>query len=197
MHPIERLRYVARAGDAPDRFLVSEAAASLAAFAREPNALLVAQRQLISRRPESPGLLCLAAHMAHAPDAVGAGYEFATSLEFDKTMEVAEVLAVAEAGGTDVIDSIASGPGQVLCPAGTTAWVDHARSSGRSVVVVMPRGTRLPKLLWASYLKRNGGDAAGELLAIDAFDDLVLDSGVQPISAWTPDAPDAAEFARV
>lgn len=197
MHPIERLRYVARAGDAPDRFLVSEAASSLAAFAREPNALLVAQRQLISRRPESPGLLCLAAHMAHATDAVGAGYEFATSVELDSTMEVAEELAVTEAGGTDVIDSIASGPGEVLCPAGTSAWVEHARSAGRSVIVVMPKGTRLPKLLWASFLERNGGEAAGELLPMETFDDLVTDSGIQPVSAWRPDAPDAAEFARL
>jgi len=188
---------MARAGDVPDRFLVAEAASSLAAFGRQPNALLVALRQLIARQPESPGLLCLAALMAHAAEPVEAGHAFARELDSDPTMDTAEELALAEAGGTDVIDSVASGPGQVLCPPGTSAWVAQARSEGRSVVVVMPLGTRLPKHLWASYLERNGAGAAGDVLNTDLFDELVVGTGTVAVTAWSPDAPDAVEFAKV
>ncbi len=207
MHPIERLRYVARAGSAPDRILVSESVPALAAFARKPQALLVAVRQLIVRQPDSPGLYALAAHMIHALDAIDAGWDFAALLEQDRTAEIAESIAITEAGGTDVIDSIASGRGaggavDVLCPAGTTAWIAHAREGGRSVAVVTPVGTRLPAMLWAGFLERNGLSSPepttgeSERIPLDAFDDLIGPDGIQPLSAWEPDAPDVAEIAR-
>lgn len=200
VHPIERLRYVARAGSAPDRILVAESVPALGAFASRPGAMLVALRQLIVRQPDSPGLLGLAAHMVQSLDPVEAGWEFADSLERDRTSEHAEEIAIAEAGGTDVIDSIASGPGMVVCPAGTKAWIDHARSSGRSVAVVTPKGTRLPRLLWNSYLERNGLSSEGsgaEVLSMDLFDDHIGPEGSAPLDDWTPDSPDVAEVARL
>lgn len=49
MHPIERLRYVARATGAPADDVVREAAASLAGFADDPASLVTACRRLIDR----------------------------------------------------------------------------------------------------------------------------------------------------
>ncbi|MFT7474150.1 MAG: hypothetical protein ACI81L_001071 [Verrucomicrobiales bacterium] len=207
MHPIERLRYVARAGAAPDQILVAESVPAFAAFADDPRAMLVALRQLVTRQPDSPGLLGLAAHMVQSLDPVDAGWVFSNELEFDTTSEVAASIAIAESGGTDVIDSIASGPDAVLCPAGTTAWIEHAKSLGRSVAVVTPFGSRLPNLLWRSYLERNGVAAlsehakpepmSAECLDIEVFDDLIGPDGVAPISSWKPDCPDVAEVARL
>lgn len=205
MHPIERLRYVARVGDAPDRFLVAESAHGLAAFSHDQNALLVAVRQLIARHPRSTGLLCLAAHMLHDVDPSSAAYEFAEKLESDRSIDHAESIAVAEAGGTDVIDSIASGSDMVLCPSGTRAWVEHARDAGRSVVVVTPTGSRLPSMLWRGFLDRNsfpvdvaqGNRNSGpELLSVGCFDDLIDSNGVTPLAGWVPDCPDVAELSR-
>ena len=178
---------------------------ALAAFGRDPNALLVALRQLISRQPESPGLLALGATMLHALDPVQAGYDFVDRLHVDPTAELAELIASAEAGGTDVIDSIASGPGQVVCPAGTDAWIDSARAAGRSVVVVTPLGSRLPNHLWEGYLGRNGWDRPVEpdepavipvVLPLETFDDLIDGEGVRPLDSWSPDCPAAIEIAR-
>jgi len=207
VHPIERLRYVARAGAAPDKILVAESVPAFSAFADDPRAMLVALRQLITRQPDSPGLLGLAAHMVQSLDPVDAGWVFANELEFDPTSEIAASLAIAESGGTDVIDSIASGPGEVLCPAGTTAWIEHAKSLGRSVAIVTPYGSRLPNLLWRSYLERNGLAALSahaepepmsvERLPLDRFDDLIGPDGVAPVTSWKSDCPDVAEVARL
>jgi len=200
VHPIERLRYVARAGSAPDRILVSEAVPALGAFVRRPGAMLVALRQLIVRQPESAGLLALAAHMVQALEPVEAGWAFAESLEMDRTTDQAEEIARSESGGTDVIDSLVSGPSEVLVPMGTTAWIEHARSAGRSVVVVTPLGTRLPRLLSKSYLERNGFSSDHrdvELVDLETFDDVIGPEGLLPVSSWQADCPDVAEVARL
>lgn len=162
--------------------------------------MLVALRQLIVRQPESPGLLALAAHMVQSLDPIEVGWAFAESMQQDRTADLAEEIALAEAGGTDVIDSLVSGPAQVLAPMGTTAWIEHARASGRSVVVVTPLGTRLPSMLWKSYLERNGysgDDDAVELVDLDAFDDVIGPEGLLPVDSWRADCPDVAEIARL
>ncbi len=197
---MERLRYVARAGSAPDRILVAESVPALGAFAGQPGPMLVALRQLIVRQPESAGLLALAAHMVHALEPVDAGWRFAESLEQDRTVDLAEELAVAESGGTDVIDSLISGPSRALVPVGTTAWIATARSAGRSVALVTPRGTRLPPLLWRSYLDRNGladDSREVEILDLATFDDLIGPDGLLPVDSWRADCPDVAEVARL
>lgn len=138
--------------------------------------------------------------MVHSLEAVEAGWAFAEALEGDRTAELAEEIAIAEAGGTDVIDSIATGPGSAACPVGTLAWIDHARLSGRSVALVTPLGTRLPKLLWASFVDRNGLGADGsdtELISLDQFDELIGPGGAEPLTGWVADCPEVAEVARL
>lgn len=51
MHPIERLRYVARAGDADPVPLVTEAAHALGAFDGDPAGLVAAARRLVALHP--------------------------------------------------------------------------------------------------------------------------------------------------
>ena len=211
VHPIERLRYVARAGSAPDSFLVAESVPALAVFSDDPNAMLIALKGLITRQPESPGLLGLAAHMVHSLDPVSAGWAFADALRTDRTADIAETIAIAESGGTDLIDSVASGVDPesgcltMLCPAGTDAWIQRARSDGRSVAVVTPKGSRLPTLLWSRFITKHERvqtdpkqTIAGELELIDAgrFDDTVCDEGLMPLAEWEADCPDVAEVAR-
>lgn len=196
MHPIERLRYVARSGTAPDRILVAESMPALAQFSSEPNALLVSLRQLIARQPDSPGLLCLAANMVNALDSLEAGYEVVDAFDADRTTDIAEAVAIAEAGGTDVIDSIASGPSEILCPLGTAAWIDSARAAGRSAIVVTPYGSRLPRLLWAAFKGRNHDPERHETIDLDRFDNVLSADGIAELTSWVPDCPDVAELAR-
>ena len=200
MHPIERLRFVARSGHAPDRFLVAEALPAFSAFSSTPQMLLVAVRQLIGRHADSPGLLSLGAHMIDALDPMSAGWAFSEALSADRTNDIAETVAVAEAGGTDVIDSIASGRSsdgvEVLCPVGTRAWMESSRKRGASPVIVTPFGTRLPPMLWGAFRSAVEEKTATELVMLDEFDDVIGCNGVAPVSSWAPDCPDAAELAR-
>ena len=173
----------------------------------------MALKGLISRQRTSPGLLALGAHMVHSLEPVSAGWAFADELAADRTIEIAETVAITEAGGTDVIDTIASGlnadTGEVelLCPAGTAAWIDHAKGAGRAVVAVTPLGTRLPAMLWGRFISEHdrvgdsdGGYEAvpGEFERLDAacFDDLIGPTGTMPLADWEPDCPDVAEVAR-
>lgn len=181
---------------------MAESVPAFAAFARDPNAMLVALKGLVSRQPESSGLLCLAAHMVHSLDPVTSGWEFADALTADQTMQIAETVAITEAGGTDVIDSIASGIDtetsdvELLCPVGTKAWIEQARSAGRSLATVTPLGSRLPAMLWTRFQREHPRAGDLEVLPLSLFDDVVGPSGLTPLSEWEPDAPDVAEVAR-
>ena len=85
MHPIERLRYVARSGDASSRLLVRETAGGLAAYGHDRATLLTSCRQMVSRQPRSARLLWLAAEMLAASDPREAAYEFTDLIEHDPT----------------------------------------------------------------------------------------------------------------
>lgn len=93
MHPIERLRYVARAGDVPTAPLVREAAIALATFADDPVELLTACRQLIERRPTSGPLLWVTARMLTGVDPATEAWDAVEALERDTTVrELAHAL---------------------------------------------------------------------------------------------------------
>ena len=68
MHPIERLRFVARATGYPQQVIVEEAARALASFADDPQGLVTACRRLVSRQPGSAPLMWLCARVLCAND---------------------------------------------------------------------------------------------------------------------------------
>ncbi len=53
MHPIERLRYVARASGGDQRMLVRETAGALRGLGFDPAGLVVACRRIVERHPNS------------------------------------------------------------------------------------------------------------------------------------------------
>jgi len=68
VHPIEQLRYVARAGSPDSSFLVQEAAMALSSFGRDPAALLTAARRLLDRQPALAPLWWMASRLVIAPE---------------------------------------------------------------------------------------------------------------------------------
>lgn len=68
MHPIEQLRYVARATGADGGLLVQEAASALSVFNRDPGAMLTACRRLLTRQPAVGPLWWMCARMVTAAD---------------------------------------------------------------------------------------------------------------------------------
>jgi hypothetical protein len=93
MHPIERLRYVARASGAEPSLLVRESAAALADVVRvEPVGLVPACRRLIDRHLTTGPVWWLSARMLTAADPLQEAWLAAAELEEDPT---ADVLAAA------------------------------------------------------------------------------------------------------
>jgi hypothetical protein len=85
VHPIERLRYVARATGAEPDDVVREAAGSLAAFADDPAALVTACRRLIERHPANGPIWWLCARTLVAADPADEVWRAATEFHQDAT----------------------------------------------------------------------------------------------------------------
>jgi hypothetical protein len=85
MHPIERLRYVARAHGASQAVMVTETAAALTSFGRDPQGLVTACRRIVDRQPSSGPLWWLAARALTAPDPIIEVQRAATEIEADRT----------------------------------------------------------------------------------------------------------------
>lgn len=85
MHPIERLRYVARASGADQPLLVHETAQALAAFRDDPAGLVAACRRVVERHPSSAPLWWLCARVLTAPDGQQEAWRAVDDIEADPT----------------------------------------------------------------------------------------------------------------
>ena len=85
VHPIERLRAVARSGGLGLDELVQDAAMALAGFADDPPALVTACRSLVERHPAAGPLWSLAARVLVAPDPAEEAWRVVEEVETDDT----------------------------------------------------------------------------------------------------------------
>jgi hypothetical protein len=85
MHPIERLRWVARSPEGDASLVAAEAADALAGFADDPAGLVIASRRLIERRPAAAPLWWLASRVLCALDPGFEAMDAAADLERDHT----------------------------------------------------------------------------------------------------------------
>lgn len=85
MHPIERLRFVARSSGAPADVLVRETATALRAFRGDDAGLVAACRRVVDRQLTCAPLWWLCARMISAPDATLEAYAAVDEIESDPT----------------------------------------------------------------------------------------------------------------
>ncbi len=85
VHPIERLRYVARASGADHAVLVRETAAALGAFGADPAGMVTACRRIVDRHPASAPLWWLCARVLTAGDPMVEAWHAADEIEEDGT----------------------------------------------------------------------------------------------------------------
>ena len=85
MHPIERLRYVARASGGDQGLIVRETAGALASLGFDPPGLVTACRRIIERHPTSGPLWWLAARVLTAGDPVAEAWRAADEIDADPT----------------------------------------------------------------------------------------------------------------
>lgn len=103
MHPIERLRYVARAGVVPVGPLVREAATALSSFAEDPKGLLTSCRRLLDRRRDCGPLVWLAARMLAAMDPRAEAARVVSELDADTTERVLQQGLDSLAAGSSIL----------------------------------------------------------------------------------------------
>lgn len=88
MHPIERLRFVARSQGAPADVLVQESALALSAFRDDPAGMVAACRRIIDRHLTCSPLWWLCARMLCAPDAMQEARAAVAEIESDPTAKL-------------------------------------------------------------------------------------------------------------
>ncbi|MGH8989993.1 MAG: hypothetical protein ACRDZ7_00495 [Acidimicrobiia bacterium] len=142
MHPIERLRWVARAPEADVGLAAVEAAEALAAFADDPPGLVIACRRLIERRPSAGPLWWLGSRVLCALDPVAEAYAAMADLERDPT---ATLLSLELPGGTIAVVGWPELASQALRSAERVAVVEP--SPGRGVSPRYGDGRRLLRRL--------------------------------------------------
>jgi hypothetical protein len=165
MHPIERLRMVARASGEDPGLLAREAAAALAGCAGDPRALVMACRRLVDRQAAAGPVWWLAARVVAAADPESEAWRSAEALRDDPTPGV-----VAAALPDDARVAVLGWPEQVT--------ETLRRRGDASVLVVDALGDGSPLV---SALERSGGDAllvpeAGAGAAVASCDLLLLDA---------------------
>ena len=85
MHPIERLRYVARASGGDQRMLVRETAGAIRGLQFEPAGLVIACRRIVERHPTSGPMFWFCSSLLTASQPFDACYELASEIENDPT----------------------------------------------------------------------------------------------------------------
>ncbi|MBW8826065.1 MAG: hypothetical protein JF603_06925 [Acidobacteria bacterium] len=86
MHPIERLRYVARVGGVDQGELIREASAALGGFGSDTGGLIVSCRRLLDRHPSAGALWTLCARLLTTGDLAGEAWRVSEEIDGDKTV---------------------------------------------------------------------------------------------------------------
>jgi translation initiation factor 2B subunit (eIF-2B alpha/beta/delta family) len=87
VHPIEHLRYVARARGTEPAFLAREAATALATLRADHANLVVASRRIVERHPEVAQLWWLCARLLVAADPTAEAWRLAERLDDDRVTD--------------------------------------------------------------------------------------------------------------
>jgi hypothetical protein len=108
VHPIEHLRYVARAQGADPASLVEETAHALGSLRFDPSGLVVACRRIVERHPFAGPLWWLCANVATSAEPFDAVWELAEEIHDDRTgavlaAQLPDDAAVATIGDPGVI----------------------------------------------------------------------------------------------
>jgi hypothetical protein len=162
VHPIERLRYVARSSGADQALLVRETAGALSGLGFDPAGLVTACRRIVDRHVASAPLWWLCARVLTAPDPLAEAYRAADEIAADRT-------------GNELANALPDGG--TVCVLGWPEVISEAlvRRGDLDVLVVdaLGEGSGLARRLRRSDVDAEEVSTAG-LGAAAAASDLVL-----------------------
>lgn len=204
MHPIERLRFVARAEGVPGEVLAIEATAALMTFAEDPAALVAASRRVLARQVSCGPLWWACARLLTAGRVRDAGAETIALLEGDTT-QVALSWALDPDPDDDpsaerVVEARAVGDGGAIVDASGLADLEVGRDDRRSTWLVTGVGTHLSDPMWSSVLEHWSASPRRdeELVPLEWFTHFVGPDGPLPMVALgEADCPVAPELFRL
>ena len=138
MHPIEHLRYVARAHGADPASLVRETAHAMSSMRFDPSGLVVACRRVVERHPECGPLWWLCAHLLTAQEPFQLAWKLADEIDDDATADalgaaIPDDAVVVTVGWTDICARALSRRGDV------TVLVVDSRHHGSSMMQRLER----------------------------------------------------------
>ncbi len=213
VHPIERLRYVARAGWAPPAVLAAEAAWALGDLAmHEETAVVPACRRLLDRHPGCGPLWWVSARILTAGDAVEEAERCVDALESDPTSDLlhedlgAARRTVRHGGVGDVasadvvvVEVDAIGPGGMVLDADDMGLIEAARAVEVPVWVEAGVGRVLPPRLWDALVRRlesARAPRAATVVGLDGIDRVAVPVGVQSVAVALAggDCPEPGEL---
>jgi hypothetical protein len=207
VHPIERLRYVARSRGAPAEVLVAESAAALVAFRGDPAGMVAACRRIVDRQLECGPLWWLCSRVLCGIDALEDARSAVEELDADPT--TARLARAIDELGSDasvpyLVPVLAAGGGRALVDAEDAQAVPEAIDRGEQVWLVAGVGRVLPADTFAALERRR--DQRGDPLdaRFDVIDTAPVDAIVRPNGLVAPgrvdrrpDCPVAAELFRL
>jgi hypothetical protein len=112
MHPIERLRMVARAAGEGPALVAQEAAGALVAFGDDPAGLVTACRRLVDRQPTSGPIWWLAARVLCSSDPTQEAWRAVEQLQDDRTPE--QLSAAMPDGATVTLVGLGEHTGEAI-----------------------------------------------------------------------------------
>ncbi len=184
MHPIEQLRYVARASGADAGLLVEEAASALGVFDRDPAGLVTGCRRLLTRQPAVGPLWWMASRMVTTSDPRAEAREIVRELRDDATVRE---LAHALPDGATVL--VVGWPGQVL------SALPRRGDANVLVLDVEGQGGAVVRRLERADMVAEDIDPARVAGAIEAADLVVLEAAVLGAGAALVDVGNVAAAA--
>jgi hypothetical protein len=213
VHPIERLRYVARAGWGAPAVLAAEAAWALGDLAMyDDPAVVPACRRLLDRHPGCGPLWWVAARILTAGDRAEEAERCADALESDPTAQRlqhdlgAERRAVRHGGVGDVasadvvvVEVDAIGPGGAVLDADDMGLIGAARELEVPVWIEAGVGRVMPSRLWEAIVHRvevAPTARAGTIVGLEGIARVAGPFGVQDvaIALASSDCPEPAEL---
>ncbi|MBI1843034.1 MAG: hypothetical protein HYR89_00240 [Actinobacteria bacterium] len=161
MHPVERLRAVARARGVDQSLLVQEAAVALAdlAVSGDERGLVLAARRLLAHHGEAGAMWTLCSRLLQAGDPAREAWRVIEEIDGDGTALHARAY-VAHHEADLVIEAAAGGPDGFLV-SGHEGWAMGERVGPDSMIaVVLPWGRAVPERYW--QIVRSAGDRVGQ-----------------------------------
>ena len=138
VHPIEHLRYVARARGADASTLVREAATALATLRADHSNLVIASRRIVERHPEIGPLWSMCARLLTSDDPTTLAWEIADEIDDDPTSRV--LAGAIEDGATVLTIGWPEVTGEALVRRGdVTVWCADSRHEASGFVQRLER----------------------------------------------------------